>query len=109
MNAKRAIDRFVHDGDSLFVGGFGNLYPFSLVHEVIRQQKRSLTLVKHSPELIGDQMIGSGCAKKLVFSWLGNPSVGSAHAFRRAVERGIPGRLELNEFTHASVTGMLKA
>ena len=109
MDARKAIDGFVHHGDSVFVGGFGNLYPFSLVHEVIRQRKRRLTLVKHSPELIGDQMIGSGCANKLVFSWLGNPSVGSAHAFRRAVEKGIPGRLKLNEFTHAAVTGMLKA
>lgn len=109
MGTREAVKRFVHDGDSIFVGGFGNLYPFSLAHEAIRQKKKNLTLVKHSPEILGDQMIGSGCISKLVFSWLGNPSIGSAHAFRRAVEHGVPKRIELEEYTHASVTGMLKA
>jgi glutaconate CoA-transferase subunit A len=109
MSSREATKRFVHDGDSIFFGGFGNLYPFSLAHEVIRQKKRDMTLVKHSPELIADQMIGAGCVKKLVFSWLGNPGIGSSHAFRRAVEQDIPNALELEEYTHASVTGMLKA
>jgi len=109
MSSREAIKKFVNDGDSIFVGGFGNLYPFSLVHEAIRQERKNLTLVKHSPELLGDQMIGSGCVAKLVFSWLGNPSIGSGHAFRRAVEEGIPNKVELDEYTHASVTGMLKA
>ncbi|MFQ5951608.1 MAG: CoA transferase subunit A, partial [Candidatus Geothermarchaeales archaeon] len=101
--------RFVSDGDKVFVGGFGNLYPFALAHEVIRQGRKNLTLCKHSPELIGDQLIGARCVKKLVFSWLGNPGVGSSHCLRRAVEKGKPQPVELEEYTHAATTGMLRA
>jgi glutaconate CoA-transferase subunit A len=109
MSAEEAISRFVKDGDLLFVGGFGNLYPFALAHEVIRQKKKDLTLAKHSPELIGDELIGAGCIKKLIFSWIGNPGVGSSHCFRRAVEQGIPHKISIEEYTHASITAMLRA
>lgn len=109
MTAKEAVSRFVKDGDMVFVGGFGNLYPFALAHEVIRQRRKGLTLAKHSPELIGDQWIGAGCIAKLIVSWQGNPGIGSSHCFRRAIEKGIPNPISLEEYTHASITGMLRA
>ena len=109
ITASEAVSRYVKDGDTLFLGGFGNLYPFALAHEVIRQKRKGLTLAKHSPELIGDQMIGAGCVSKLIFSWLGNPGLGSSHCFRRAVEKKIPQGLELEEYTHAAVTAMFRA
>lgn len=108
-SSSEAISKYVKDGDTVFLGGFGNLYPFALAHEVIRQRKTNLTLAKHSPELIGDQMIGAGCLSKVIFSWLGNPGVGSSHCFRRAVEKKVPRGLELEEYTHAAVTAMLRA
>jgi glutaconate CoA-transferase, subunit A len=109
MKASEAVSRFVSDGGTIFIGGFGNLYPFALAHEVIRQKKSNLTLAKHSPELIGDQLIGSGCVNKVIFSWLGNPGIGSSHCFRRAVEQKKPHDIELEEYSHASVTAMLRA
>lgn len=109
MTAREAVAKFVKDGDELFVSGFGSLYAFALAHEVIRQRRRNLTLVKHSPELIGDQLIGAGCVSKAVFSWIGNPGLGSSHCFRRAVEQGVPHKIELEEFTHAAATAMLRA
>jgi glutaconate CoA-transferase, subunit A len=109
ISAEEAVARYVRDGDVLFVGGFGNLYPFALAHEVIRQRKKGLTLAKHSPELIGDQLIGANCVSKVLFSWLGNPGIGSSHCFRRAVEKGIPGSVALEEYTHAAITAMLRA
>lgn len=109
MTAGEAVKKFVRDGGLVFIGGFGHLYPYALAHEVIRQRKRNLTLCKHSPEIIGDQMVGAGCVKKLIVSWFGNPGIGSAHAFRRAVEQGIPHPIELEEYTHFALTVMLKA
>ena len=109
MTTREAVSKFVNDSEMIFVGGFGNLYPFALAHEVIRQRKRNLILAKHSPELIGDQLIGAGCVSKLIFSWIGNPGIGSSHSFRRATEQEIPNRIELEEYTHASITSMLRA
>ena len=109
MSAEEAIRKFVDDGDLVFFGGFGHLYPYALAHEVIRQGKRDLVLCKHSPEIIGDQLVGAGCVRKLIVSWFGNPGVGSAHAFRRAVEKGIPREVELEEYTHFALTAMLRA
>jgi glutaconate CoA-transferase, subunit A len=109
MPADEAISRFVTDGDTIFIGGFGNLYPYALAHEVLRQRKKDLILAKHSPELIGDQLIGAGCVKKLIFSWIGNPGVGSSHCFRRAVEQNVPRQITIEEYTHASITAMLRA
>ena len=106
---KEAIARYVEDGNTIFVGGFGNLYPFAFAHEIIRSKKKNLTLTKHSPELIGDQLIGAGAISKLVISWEGNPGLGSSHCFRRAIEKKIPHEVDLEEYTHPAVTTMLKA
>src|SRR5438132_2591234 len=81
-----AVALFVHDGDTVVIEGFTHLICFAAGHEIIRQRRRDLTLARLTPDLIYDQMIGAGCARKLVFSWAGNPGVGSLHAFRRAVE-----------------------
>jgi glutaconate CoA-transferase subunit A len=83
--------------------GFTHLIPFAAGHEVIRQEKRDLTLVRMTPDLIYDQVIGMGCARRLVFSWGGNPGVGSLHRFRDAVEHGWPRPLELEEHSHAGM------
>lgn len=95
-----AVDRLVHDGDVVACEGFTHLIPFAAGHEIIRQRKRDLTLARLTPDLIYDQMIAAGCARKLIFSWAGNPGVGSLHALRRAVEQEEPGPLELEEYSH---------
>jgi glutaconate CoA-transferase subunit A len=109
LTAKEAVSRYVDDGNTIFVGGFGNLYPFALAHEIIRLGKKNLTLAKHSPELIGDQLIGAGVISKLIISWEGNPGIGSSHCFRRAIEKKIPHAVALEEYTHPAITAMLKA
>ncbi|HXR43027.1 MAG TPA: CoA-transferase, partial [Acidothermaceae bacterium] len=91
------------DGDVVAMEGFTHLIPFAAAHEVIRQQRRDLTLVRMTPDLIYDQLIGMGCARSLVFSWGGNPGVGSLHRFRDAVENGWPVPLELEEHSHAGM------
>jgi glutaconate CoA-transferase subunit A len=83
--------------------GFTHLIPFAAGHEVIRQRRRDLTLIRMTPDLIYDQLIGAGCARKLVFSWGGNPGVGSLHRFRDAVEHAWPAALELEEHSHAGM------
>jgi len=97
---REAIAQLVRDGDTLAIEGFTHLICFAAGHEIIRQQKRDLTLCRLTPDLIYDQIIAAGCAKKLVFSYLGNPGVGSLHAVRRAVEKGIPAQLEVEEYSH---------
>jgi glutaconate CoA-transferase subunit A len=98
-----AISRLVRDGDRVALEGFTHLIPFAAGHEIIRQRIRSLTLIRMTPDLLYDQMIGSGCARKLVFSWGGNPGVGSLHRFRDAVERGWPAPLEIEEHSHSAM------
>ena len=100
MSMKEAIGRFVGDGDLVVMEGFTHLIPFAAGHEIIRQRKKDLTIARLTPDLIYDQLIAAGCAKKMIFSWAGNPGVGPLHAFRRAVEKGIPQPLELEEYTH---------
>jgi len=109
MDAKEAVSKFVADGSIVFLGGFGHLYPYSLAHEVIRQGKKDLVLCKHSPELAGDQMIGAGLVRKVIFGWFGNPGVGLSNALRRAVEKGVPRRIELEEHSHFTLTLRLRA
>ena len=104
-----AIAELVRDGDSVAIEGFTHLICFAAAHEIIRQRKRDLTLCRLTPDLIYDQMIAAGCAKKLVFSYLGNPGVGSLHAVRRAVEKGIPTPLEVEEYSHFGMIGRLIA
>jgi len=98
-----AIADAVHDGDTVAMEGFTHLIPHAAGREVIRQGRRDLTLVRMTPDVIYDQMIGAGCARKLVFSWGGNPGVGSLHRFRDAVEHSWPGPLALEEHTHAGM------
>src|SRR5205809_7866987 len=96
-----AVARYVRDGDVVVIEGFTHLISFAAGHEIIRQHRRDLTLCRLTPDLIYDQMIAAGCAKKLVFSWAGNPGVGSLHAFRRAVEgNDASGGLEVEEVPH---------
>lgn len=102
---KDAIGQLVRDGDSIAIEGFTHLICFAAGHEIIRQRKRELTLCRLTPDLIYDQMIAAGCARKLVFSYLGNPGVGSLHAVRRAVEKGIPAPLEVEEYSHFGMVG----
>jgi glutaconate CoA-transferase subunit A len=102
---REAIAQLVRDGDTVAIEGFTHLICFAAGHEIIRQQKRDLTLCRLTPDLIYDQMIAAGCAKKLVFSYLGNPGVGSLHAVRRAVEKGIPAQLEVEEYSHFGMVG----
>jgi len=104
-----AIAECVRDGDTVAMEGFTHLIPFAAGHEVIRQGKRSLTLVRMTPDLIYDQLIGMGCARKLIFSWGGNPGVGSLHRLRDAVENGWPNPLEMEEHSHAGVSAAYAA
>ena len=104
-----AVARFVHDGDTVVIEGFTHLICFAAGHEIIRQDRRDLTLCRLTPDLIYDQMIAAGCARKLVFSWAGNPGVGSLHAFRRAVEgKGAP-PLEIEEYSHFGMVARFAA
>ena len=109
MPMKEAIDRFVHDGDSIIVEGFTHLICFAAGHEIIRQRRRDLTVCRLTPDLIYDQLIGAGCARRLVFSWAGNPGAGPLHALRRAVEHGIPNGIELEEYSHFGMVARLAA
>lgn len=102
---KDAVAQLVRDGDTVAIEGFTHLICFAAGHEIIRQRKRDLTLCRLTPDLIYDQMIAAGCAKKLVFSYLGNPGVGSLHAVRRAVEKAIPAPLEVEEYSHFGMVG----
>jgi glutaconate CoA-transferase subunit A len=95
-----AIATYVHDGDTVAIEGFTACIGFAAAHEIIRQGRRDLVLCRMTPDLIYDQMVAAGCARKLVFSYLGNPGVGPLHAIRRAVEKGIPAPLELEEYSH---------
>src|SRR5215210_3914987 len=107
-----AVASFVHDGDTVVIEGFTHLISFAAGHEIIRQGRRDLTLCRLTPDLIYDQMIAGGCARRLVFSWAGNPGAGSLHAFRRSAEAAgapeAPG-LELEEYSHFGMVGRLSA
>lgn len=98
-----AISELVQDGNTVALEGFTHLIPHAAGHELIRQGKKNLTLVRMTPDLIYDQLIGSGCASKLIFSWGGNPGVGSLHRFRDAIEQGWPHPLAYEEHSHAAL------
>jgi glutaconate CoA-transferase subunit A len=104
-----AVSELVHDGDTVALEGFTHLIPFAAGHELIRQGRRSLTLIRMTPDLIYDQMIGMGCASKLIFSWGGNPGVGSLHRFRDAIQSGWPAPLEIEEHSHADMAARYQA
>ena len=103
VSLAEAVRLAVRDGDAVAMEGFTHLIPFAAGHEVIRQRRRDLTLIRMTPDLIYDQLIGAGCARKLVFSWGGNPGVGSLHRFRDAVEHGWPNPLQIEEHSHAGM------
>ena len=100
---REAVAELVNDGDSVALEGFTHLIPTAAAYEIVRQGRKDLTLIRMTPDLIYDQMIGMGCAKKLVFSWGGNPGVGSLHRFRDAVENEWPHTLEIEEHSHAGM------
>jgi glutaconate CoA-transferase, subunit A len=104
-----AVAELVRDGDTVAIEGFTHLISFAAGHEVIRQRRRDLTLCRLTPDVVYDQMIGAGVASKLVFSWMGNPGVGSLHAIRRRVEHHDPAPLELEEYSHLGMVGRYSA
>jgi glutaconate CoA-transferase subunit A len=106
MSAAEAVRALVRDGDVVCLAGFSHLIPYALGHEVIRQGRRGLTLVKHTPDLLGEQLLAAGCLQKIVFSWHGNPGLGNLALFRRAVEGGT---LEIEEYTHLGLMARLYA
>jgi glutaconate CoA-transferase subunit A len=109
LSLNQAIRELIHSGDTVALEGFTHLIPFAAAHEIIRQKKHDLTLIRMTPDLIYDQMIGMGCAKKLIFSWAGNPGVGSLHRFRDAVERNWPLPLAIEEHSHAAMANAYDA
>ncbi len=104
-----AIKDAVRDGDTVALEGFTHLIPHAACHEIIRQGRKGLTLIRMTPDLVYDQLIGMGCVKKLVFSWGGNPGVGSLYRFRDAVENGWPHKLEIEEHSHAAMANAYEA
>ena len=109
VSLAQGIEAVVSDGCSVAMEGFTHLIPHAAGHETIRQGKRRLTLIRMTPDLIYDQLIGMACAEKLVFSWGGNPGVGSLHRFRDAVENGWPHKLEIEEHSHAAMANAYEA
>ena len=103
MSLSEAVSSIVHDGDFVALEGFTHLIPFAAGHEIIRQGRRNLSLVRMTPDLVYDQMIGAGCVQKLTFSWGGNPGVGSLHRFRDAVEHEWPAPILLEERSHSDL------
>src|SRR5712672_4636973 len=109
LSLAEAVEETIRDGDTVAMEGFTHLIPYAAGHEVIRQAKRNLTLIKMTPDILYDQLIGMGCASRLVFSWGGNPGVGSLHRFRDAVEHGWPGPLAVEEHSHAAMANAYEA
>jgi glutaconate CoA-transferase subunit A len=109
MTMKEAVEAYIHDGDTIVIEGFTHLICFAAGHEIIRQKIRDLEVCRLTPDLIYDQMIASGCVRKIVFSWAGNPGVGPLYGLRRAVEQGIPRPVEIEEYTHFGMVARLMA
>src|SRR5947199_4888080 len=109
LSLAEGVEATVRDGDTVAMEGFTHLIPFAAGHEVIRQRRRHLTLIRMTPDLIYDQLIGMGCADKLIFSWVGNPGVGSLHRFRDAYENGWPAPITIEEHSHAAMANAYEA
>jgi glutaconate CoA-transferase subunit A len=109
LTLEEAIAELVHDGDTVALEGFTHLIPVAAGHEIIRQGRRDLTLVRMTPDIVYDQLIGAGCASKLIFSWAGNPGVGSLHRFRDAFQTSYPVPLEVEEHSHAGMANRYAA
>jgi len=109
MSLSAAVEHHLRDGQTVAMEGFTHLIPYAAGHEVIRQVKRDLTIIRMTPDILYDQLIGMGLVRKMVFSWGGNPGVGSLHRMRDAVENGFPQRLELEEHSHAAMANAYEA
>lgn len=109
MTMREAVEKNIKDGDTIVIEGFTHLICFAAGHEIIRQKKRDLVACRLTPDLIYDQMLAVGCVRKLVFSWAGNPGVGPLYGLRRAVENGIPRKIELEEYTHFGMVARFMA
>src|SRR5439155_8743317 len=109
MRLPDAVRAVVHDGDAVAMEGFTHLIPFAAGHEVLRQGRRELELIRMTPDVLYDQMVGVGAARRLVFSYAGNPGVGSLHRLRDAVEHGWPAPLEIEEHSHAGMANRYAA
>jgi glutaconate CoA-transferase subunit A len=109
MSLRDAVAAFISDGATVALEGFTHLTPSAAGHEVVRQRRRDLTLVRMTPDVVYDQLIGMGCARRLVFSWGGNPGVGSLHRLRDAVEHAWPAPLEIEEHSHAAMAAAYAA
>ena len=109
LELSEAIARHVHDGQTVALEGFTHLIPFAAGQEIIRQGRRDLTIARLTPDLIYDQMIGAGCVRKLIFSWGGNPGVGSLHRMRDAIQDGWPRPIEIEEHSHAGMAERWRA
>ena len=106
LSLSEAIGRYVNDGDTVYAAGFTHLIPFAAGHEIIRQGKKDLTLARATPDLIYDQMVAAGCARKVIFSYMGNPGVGSLRIVRSAIEQG---KLDWEEYSHFGMITRLQA
>ncbi len=104
-----AIAKYVHNGDTIAIEGFTAFICFAAAHEILRQKREGLTICRMTPDLIYDQMVAAGCVKKMIFSYLGNPGVGSLHCIRRAIENGIPNKIEIEEYSHFGMVGRYMA
>jgi glutaconate CoA-transferase, subunit A len=109
LKLAEAVEENLRDGDTVAMEGFTHLIPYAAGHEVIRQKRKDLTLIRMTPDLIYDQIIGMGGARKMVFSWGGNPGVGSLHRFRDAYEKGWPNKIEIEEHSHAAMANAYDA
>jgi glutaconate CoA-transferase subunit A len=109
LSLAEAVEETFRDGDAVAMEGFTHLIPYAAGHEIVRQRRQRLTLIKMTPDLIYDQLIGMGCAERLVFSWGGNPGVGSLHRLRDAVENGWPRPLAIEEHSHAAMANAYEA
>jgi len=109
LTLSKAIEANVKDGDAVAMEGFTHLIPFAAGHEIIRQKRKRLSLVRMTPDLIYDQLIGMGCAERMTFSWGGNPGVGSLHRFRDAYQNGWPNKIEIVEHSHAAMANAYDA
>ena len=109
LSLREAIAAYVHDGDALAMEGFTHLIPFAAGHEIIRQGRRDLTLIRMTPDILYDQLIGMGAARRLIFSWGGNPGVGSLHRLRDALQRDWPNKVTFEEHSHAGMANAYEA
>jgi len=109
LSLAQAVEDNLKDGDTIAMEGFTHLIPFAAGHEVIRQGRKRLKLIRMTPDLIYDQMIGMGCAERVVFSWGGNPGIGSLHRFRDAYENGWPNKITIEEHSHAAMANAYDA